>query len=346
MIAPRVFIPAAVLIAACRVEIGPPGGAAQVESSEEPSGQVMIYTSMYRRVIDEISPYLDAHLPGVRVEWLQGGSEKLATRLDAELAAGAPRADLIMTSDPFWYERLKREGHLQPYASIRALAMPRALLDRDGAFVTSRISTMVIAYNERLVERADVPQNFDELFLPRWRGRVTTPDPLGSGTTFTTIAFLVHRHGDALFERIKAAQTVSSGGNSSTLTRIESGEHRLGFVLLENVLAARRRGSPVAYRVPERGAVLVPGPIAILKGTRNPRAARAVYDLLLSPPVQKMIVLGDMHSPYEDVPAPAGAPELSVLLKTEHQWTPEVVDALVKRAPEIRQRFAQVMGGR
>lgn len=332
-------------LGACRVEVGPPQRA-QVAQEEgaPPAGRVTIYTSMYRHVIDAVVPILKDELPEVDVEWLRGGSEKLATRLDAELSAGATRADLILTSDPLWYERLHRDGHLLPYVSVHALRMPRALVHPDGAYATSRISTMVIAYNTRALTREDVPRRFEDLFKPRWAGRVTIPDPLGSGTAFTTLAFLTHRHGADLMAKMKASRTIASGGNASTLTRLESGEHDLGFVLLENVLKAQESGSPIDYVVPEEGAVLVPGPIAILKGTGNPRAAKAVYDVLLSTPVQKQIIAGLMHSPFPQLPAPPGAVALQELLGSHYAWTPEFVEATVAHGNQLRESFAQTMG--
>ena len=183
-----ISILAGLVVCSCRVEVGAPGGqAAQI--SDQPSGTVLIYSSMYRHVIDQVSEVLKKELPEVEVKWLQGGSEKIATRLDAELTAGAPRADLVMISDPLWYQRHKRAGDFAPHASVGALSMPRTLVDRDGIFTTTRISTMVIAYNEKLVAAEDVPRRIPDLFAERWRGKVTTPDPLGSGTTFTTLSF-------------------------------------------------------------------------------------------------------------------------------------------------------------
>ena len=335
------------MLAACRVEIGPPERPAPPENTEDhekPSGKITIYTSMYRPVIAEIEPLLEKALPAVQVEWLQAGSEKIATRLDAELAAGAPRADLVMTSDPLWYERLWREGHLLPHASLRALAMPRELVHAEGGFVTSRISSMVIAYNERTVREEDVPRTFDGLFTERWRGKVTMPDPLGSGTAFTTLAFLVARD-DGIIERMKEARTIASGGNTTAITRLESGEHAVGLVLLENVLMARMAKSPLGYRVPDEGAVLIPGPIAILKKTANPVAARAVYDFMLSAGAQRAIVRGAMHSPFDSVPAPEGAPSIERLLDTEYRWTEGFVARASEESHELRKRFAEIMGG-
>lgn len=341
----RPLLAALLVLAACRIEVGAPSTARSDVETDVPSGSVTIYTSMYRDVIDDLKPVLEAALPSVEVEWLQGGSEKLATRLDTELRAGTPRADLVLTSDPLWYRRLAKEGHLRPYASIRALAMPRALVDPKGAFVTSRISTMVLAYNSLHVTADEAPRTFEALFTTRYAGRVTTPDPLASGTAFTTLAFLVHTYGDELVDRMKAVDTIASGGNSSTLTRLESGEHHVGFVLLENVLAAKKRGSPVEWRLPEEGAVLVPGPIALLAKGPNPAAARAVYDVLLSADAQSAIVAGLMHAPFADIAPPAGAPPLEELLETKYEWSADFVEHAVDGGHALRERFAKVMGG-
>jgi iron(III) transport system substrate-binding protein len=331
-------------LSGCRIEVGAPA-AKCTDAQGAPSGEVMIYTSMYRSVLDQVDPILEAKLPGVQVEWLQSGSEKIATRLDAELSAGATSADLVLTSDPFWYERKKREDHLLRYASLAALALPREMVDRDGAYVTSRISTMVVAYNTRLVSEEEAPRSFAELFDDKWKNAVTIPDPLGSGTAFTTLAYLVDVYGEEIIQRMHRANTVAAGGNSSAITRIETGEQKVGFVLLENVLAAKRSGAPIGYRVPKDGAALIPGPIAILKLSDNPVAARAVYDLLLSPEVQKLIVGGDLHSPYEALDPPAGTPSLHQLKETKHDFTPAFLSRSMERAESLRHRFSAIMGG-
>lgn len=332
-------------LCACRIEVGPPEQKCDPAAGGAPSGEVLIYTSMYRSVIDEVDPLLEAKLPGVRVEWLQSGSEKIATRLDAELAAGSTPADIVLTSDPFWYERKKREGHFLPYASLRALALPRDFVDRDGAYMTSRISTMVLVYNARLVAEADAPASFDDLFSAKWKGAVTIPDPLASGTSFTTLAFLVDSFGESIITRMREARTVAAGGNSAAMTRIEAGEQKVGFVLLENALQAKRSGAPIEYRIPKEGAVLIPGPIAVLKISDNPVAARAVYDLLLSDELQALIVKGDLHSPFQALKPPDGAPPLAELMQTKLQFSPAFLERSYERAESLRKKFSEIMGG-
>lgn len=300
---------------------------------------------MYRHVLDRLTPILQELAPGVGVEWLQSGSEKLATRLDAELAAGATKADLVLTSDPLWYERLARAGHLLPYASLRSLSIPRELLDPEGRYVTSRLSTMVIAYDERRVPAGEAPRSFEALFSERWKGKVTIPDPLGSGTSFTTVAFLTDLHGPAFLARMRDAGTVAAGGNSAAIARLESGEHQVAFVLLENVLQARRNGSPIGFVLPEEGPVLIPGPIAILARSKRPERAKRIYDALLSERAQRIIVDGDLHSPFEPLPPPAGAPPLAELTRGRFTWSRAFLERSLTRTDDLRRALSTTLGG-
>ena len=76
---------------------------------------VTIYTSIYEHVIAALEPVLREAFPDIDVRFFQRGSEDVAARLNSEIAAGRVGADLVMTSDPFWYQELKEAGHLLPY---------------------------------------------------------------------------------------------------------------------------------------------------------------------------------------------------------------------------------------
>lgn len=329
----------------CRVELGPPGakkkGAADLASL--PSGEVWIYTSLYRHVVDDLDRLIHERLPGVSPQWFVAGSEKVAARLDGELAAGGSRADLLLTSDPFHYARLETSGALTPYVPPGALRAPREWLDLDGAWFPTRVSTMVLIYNTRLLTPTTAPHSFTDLGSEAFAGRVILGDPLASGTFFSTIAFLERRLGWDYFRGLRARGVISTGGNSTVLDRVAAGEFSAGACLLENILVAKRKGSPVDYVVPADGAILVPGPGAILRGGSNPEAAKAIADLLTSPDGEAAIVRGDMHAPDPAIAPPAGAPPLAELYATAPRWTPELVAEVGARAEEIRTTFNTVV---
>jgi iron(III) transport system substrate-binding protein len=334
----RATASAALMLAACRIETAAPGGGAGAASGATPTGEVWVYTSMYHPVIDALDPLIQRALPEVKVRWYQAGSEKVANRLDAELSAGGTPADILMTSDPFLYERLKRQGVLLRYASPNSLRTPRGLIDLDGHYAACRVSTMVIAYR---ADVADPPRRFRELTEPRWRGEVAVGDALTSGTAFTWALTMEREYGERFFDELRANGAVVAGGNAAVQQKIESGQARAGVLLLENALAGRASGG-LQFLWPSDGAVAIPGPIALFRFTRNPVAAKALYDYLLSPEAQALIVgAGDMHSVDPRLPGPRGERGLDDLLASARPWDEAFIREGVDRGAAVKAAFAR-----
>ncbi|WP_223646143.1 ABC transporter substrate-binding protein [Corallococcus sp. EGB] len=330
---------AVLLLAACRIESAAPSGGAAVAQSETPSGEVWVYTSMYRHVLDALEPLLKERLPGVQVRWYQAGSEKVASRLEAERAAGAVRADVLMTSDPFLYERLARDGAFLRYASMNSLRIPRTLLDLDARYAAVRLSTMVLVHR---VGAGEAPKSFAALADGSWKGRVAIGDPLTSGTAFTWAVFLQAKHGAAYFEGLRQRGAVVAGGNAAVLQKVESGEVDAGVLLLENALAAKAKGSPIEILWPEDGAVVIPGPAGLFASTRNPVAAKALVDVLLSPEGQRIIVeRGDMHAVDPRLGGPRGEPGLDGLMDRAQAWTPQLLEKGLLHGGDIKESFSR-----
>ena len=329
-----------VLLASCRIESAAPSDAPASAAREgRPTGEVWVYTSMYRHVLDALEPLLKEKLPDVRVHWYQAGSEKVASRLEAERAAGAVRADVLATSDPFLYERLAREGAFARYASPNVLRVPRSLLDLDARYAAIRLSTMVLVHRQGA---SAPPASFEGLVSDSWKGRVALGDPLTSGTAFTWAVFVQAKHGEAFFERLRRKGALVAGGNAAVLQKVESGEADAGVLLLENALAAQARGSPIEVVWPEDGAVVIPGPVAIFQTTRNPVAAQALVDVLLSAEAQRLIVeKGDMHAVDPRLGGPRGQFGVDRLLSRSQPWTPELVEEGLTRGGAIKERFSK-----
>ena len=307
---------------------------------------VTIYTSIYEHVIAALDPVLKEAFPDVTVRWFQRGSEEVAARLNGEIAAGRIGADLVMTSDPFWYDELKEAGHLLEYRSPGAAGIPPALNDPDGAFVTVRVPVMVIAVNTDRVAPAARPRTFRELAEPTWAGRLTMGDPNRSGSAFTAVAALARKYGWEYFEGLRKNGIVAAGGNSAVLNRVMTGEEDAGIILLENLLQAREQNAaaPIGIVYPDDGAILVPSPIAIMKATAAPDAARRVYDFFLSDRGQRAMVSGWMYSPFDNIPPPPGArPWAEVFSAPLLPWTFEYLRDTTAAREAIKRRFNEVV---
>lgn len=308
---------------------------------------ITIYASIYENVIIELDDILAERFPDIEVQWYQKGSEDVATKVNAEIAAGEIQADLIMTSDAFWYEELKDAGHLLAYESPAASTIPASLKDPDNAFVTVRMPVMVMTANAGNLTEAEQPKSFADLTDPKWKGRVTMGNPLQSGSNFTTVAALSKKYGWEYFEKLKANEIVSAGGNSSVLNRVASGEKDVGIILLENLLKVHQEtpDHPARIIYPEDGAILVPSPIAITADCEDPEAAKRIYDFMLSEAGQNALAQqGYMYSPVEGIAPPPGAkPWGEVYASTLVEWTPEYLHETREARDQIKERFSEIV---
>ena len=334
------LVGAALLTWGCRIESAAPrAGTQQSCDATVPGGEVWIYTSAFPAVCDELEALAQKQLPQVKLRWFKAGSEKIASRLEGEFAAGGTQADLLMVSDPFYYKRLKDDGHFTRYASPFVLRVPPSLVDPDAAFATVRVSTMVLAFRGSL---ANPPHSFHELTDPRWKGAVAIGDPLSSGTAFTWAVFEESKEGKAYFRALRENGAVVAGGNAAVQAKIEGGEAKVGVLLLENVLAARAKGSDLSFRYPDDGAVAIPGFGALFHSSRNPIAAKAMYDLLLSPEGQSaMVQKGLLHAADPRQPGPAGEPGLTDLLAHTQPWTVEIWTHGLTDGARVKADFAE-----
>ena len=296
--------------------------------NESKKTSVWIYTSTYKEVLELYKAPLAKEFPDVDIQWFQAGSENVAARLTAEIAGGAPKADLIMTSDLFFYQELKERGQLLKLESPALASLPAPYVDADKTFAVTRFPVMVIAYNKRKID--DKPKGFRDLLSPRFKGKLTMPSPLESGTALTTSLYLFHNFGASYFDSLRAQDVLSAGGNGATMARIESGEKPVGIVLMENVLQSREKGKDwVEFIVPEEGALAMPSPVAVFKATKNPVIAQKIFDWFLSKAAQEILIKGWVYSPFHDTAAPNGAPAWSSLkmqtwdLPTFKKWGQE-----------------------
>ncbi|MBK7860126.1 MAG: ABC transporter substrate-binding protein [Archangiaceae bacterium] len=328
---------ALVALAGCRIESAAPQVASAC-STTKPAGDVWVYTSMYPHVLDALDPVLKAELPAVEVKWVQAGSEKLLNKLEAELQAGGTPADLLASSDPFLYARLKREQRFAPYVSPHALRAPRELVDADGAYAALRLSTMVLVYRRELTAP---PRSFADLTDPRLRGEIAIGDPLTSGTAFTWAVFMEAAWGAEWFQKLRANEAQVAGGNAAVLQKLEGGEAKVGVLLLENALAAKAKGSPIEIQWPDDGAVVVPGFVGLFATSHNPLAAKAVEDVLLSPRGQAVIVAGDMHAVDPRQPGPRNERALEALMKSSRGWTEALLEHGEHDGAKIKNAFAK-----
>ncbi len=305
--------------------------------------EIWVYTSMYKDWLEQMKPDVEKNVPDIKIQWFQGGSEKVAAKINAELSANNLQADVLMTSDPFFYLELKSKDLLFPYESPNAQNIPPSLKDPDHMFVTQRVPVIVLAYNRTMIRPDQAPKSFKELTEEKWKGKVVMGSPLESGTMFTAVANLSAKYGWDFFKKLRANQVVSAGGNQTVREKLENKEFPVGIILLENILQAQAQGSPIDPIYPEDGVIMVPSPVAIFKRTRFPDEAKRLIDDLFSESGQNWMVKANMFSPNPLLPPPVNAKTFGFVLKNSFSWTHEFSLNVHKDHQNIKDMFSKIM---
>lgn len=305
--------------------------------------ELWVYTSIYNDVLDDLAPQVQAAMPEVEVRWYKAGSEEVAARVTAELAAGGTRADVLMTADIFWYENLRQEGHLKVLPPDLLAKVPESLRDPDGTYMASRAAAMVMVVNDAALGGVPAPVSYADLAKPEYKGKVVIGDPLKSGTHFVALALLSRTLGWTWYRSLRANEAVIEGGNSAVLRRIETGDRPIGLLLLENFIKAKQSGSVARLVVPKEGAIVIPSPIAILARARQPEPALKLCRMMMEKSGQEAMVRGRMYPSVPGLPGPPGAPPFADLLAAKMFPDPRLTREIAATAEDLKETFVREM---
>ena len=282
-----------------------------------PSGDVMVYTSIYPDIIDTLcKPNVAKAFPGLKVTWFQGGTEKVKTKIAGEIKANKIGADVLMVADPSYYYYLKDKDLLLDYVSPNCKDV---IADKDpkGAWTAVRINNMIIAYNEAKIAKEDIPTTWSDLLNPKYKGKIAMPNPMLSGSAYVAVGAIADKFGWEFFDKLKANGLKVEEGNSAIQNKLLTGEYMAAIILEENILKIQEtKKEPLKVVYPKEGCILISSPICIMKSTKNPDGAKAAVDWWLSKEGQQAVTKGWMHSVRPDVAPPNGAPKLETLLPT------------------------------
>ena len=310
---------------------------------KESPKEVWIYTSLYKDTIADIQPKLEADFPGVKFNFFQAGSEDIATRVNAEKLAGNTKVDILISSDRFWYEDLANQGALVPFKPTVADQIDASFKHAGGLYTAVSIPVMVLAYNTEALGTKAPPKGFSELADSKWKDAFTTGSPLESGTNFTTVAFLVEKYGWDFFKKLKDNNTLSQGGNSAVMRRLQTKEKPVGWVLLENMLRVQSTDQRLKTVIPSDGAVMHNNVLAIMKKEDAHPAVAKVADWFFGSKGQEAMIRSFMYSPITNSPDPVGAPSFKEIKEKAMPWSEEFVKKTVSARDKMKETYTEIM---
>ncbi len=314
------------------------------------SGVIDFYTSIPKNIASELVRMFMEKYPNIKVNLVRSGTSKLMAKLLAEAKSGKIIADVVWLADPASINVLKSKGLLLRWTPPEARYVPEEFRDPDGYWVAGRIILQVIAYNTKLV--SEPPKTWKELAdgsyaskLPEeWRGKawLAMPNPLYSGAATATVYALTGKYGWEFFKKLKSeGWLVVEKSNGVVLQGILAGKYPVGITLDYMVRARKAAGDPVDYVLPADGVVAIPSPIAIMKDTPYPEAAKLFVRFMLSKEVQEFLASKGVIPARTDVSPPPGAPNIAKLNTIPIDW-----NKLSEELEKVKKTFEElVLGG-
>lgn len=301
---------------------------------------ITLYTSEPQEKIDELLADFAEVEPEIEVEVFRAGTGDLTARLETDLNAGEPGADVFLAADAPTIEGFKEDDLLMELDSEELDAVSPEWQDPEGHYVGTRIIPTVIAHNTADDETA--PASWQELTAADYEGKITLPDPAVSGAAAFNAAvwYLQDDLGEEWYEDLGANAPVIAESNGPVGQAVAEGSQPVGIVVDFMMRDLRDAGSPVDVTYPEEGVPYIYQPIGIFDATDEPEAAQAFVDYVISQRGQEYAVEQNYLPVREDAGSPDGTPALEDITFME-----EDLSEITEVQGEALDAFDSTIGG-
>jgi iron(III) transport system substrate-binding protein len=304
--------------------------------------QATWYVSHYNsETAEALGRAFDAQFPGVKVNVVRTTAQVAFQRLSQDMRARVQNCDVFSSTDLGHYLQLKGDGRFEkftPEAIAHVLPQLRGL-DPDGFFHITSIGTVLINYNTNRVKAEEVPRKWTDLLDPKWQNRVTVGHPSFSGYVGTWVVMMRKLYGWDYFKRLERNKPQIGRSINDTVTMLNSGERWVGAGPGATTLRSASRGNPLAVHYPDDGTMLMVAPTAVMKGSRNPNAARLFFEFLLSKRASEIQVENFSEIVRGDVPTFPGGRDLSQVNLIQ-----PTVQEIEKGIPEVKELWRDTFG--
>lgn len=313
----------------------------QLYAEAKKEGQVTWYTGHYdAQLAAEIGNAFMKKYPGVKANVLKVGSQVLFQRLQQDLKAGAPQSDVFSSTDISHYVYLKQQQAMEKYIPENEAKIVKAFraIDPDGYYHVTWAGIVAITYNTK-VRESDAPKTWRDLLASKWTNRIGLGNPNYSGMVGVWVVAMNNLYGWQYFKTMNQLKPLIGRSIDDTVTMLDSGERLVAAGDPASTLRSAAKGNPLGVVYPADGAIAVIGPSAIIKGAKNPNAAKLFMEFLLSEENMRLVSANFEQSLRPDVRPPAGAKplnEIKVVLPT--------VKEITEGIPVVKEKWRETFG--
>ncbi|CAN1559955.1 AfuA ABC-type Fe3+ transport system, periplasmic component [Rhabdaerophilaceae bacterium] len=285
-----------------------------------------VYSSLDEDQAKALIKGFEAKHPQVKVNAILGSTAPIIARVIAE--AASPQADIIMGNAVSALMAADSRGLLMPYKPANYDKVSVVMRDNRAEPVWVGIDAWAssICFNtvEAGKKNIPAPKSWADLANPVYKGHITMPSPLSSGTALLAVNGWLTTFGEkGGWEFMdKLHENVSKYGHSGSAPcrQAGAGETIIGISYATPGVKAINEGAPIQIILPSEGLGWEIEAAAIVKGAKNLADAKALADWVSSREAAEISAKFLPITAYDDIqvlPKNYPADEKSKLLKMD-----------------------------
>ena len=229
---------------------------------------------------------------GIKVNFVRFSSGEALARVIAE--KNNPRVDVLFGGPVETFAAGISEGVFESYKPPSFARLPDRFRHADGQWVAIADDPLVFMTNNKFLKENNLqpPASWNDLLNPAYKNMLQMADARTSGTAVTRIFSILEVNGrdeNKAFAYMKQlrpnVQLYTKSGGGGTLP-VGLGQAGGGIFFIVDALDTKQKGYDVTVSFPKEGIGTAAEAIALIKGAKNPEAAKKLIDWASSPAMQ------------------------------------------------------------
>ena len=231
---------------------------------------------------------------GIKVNFVRFSSGEALARVIAE--KNNPKVDVLFGGPVETHSAGIKEGVFESYKPPSFDKLAPRFKHADGQWVAIADDPLVFMTSNKFLKDNNLkpPASWSDLLNPAYRNMLQMADARTSGTAVTRIFSVLEVNGRdeaKAFDYMKKlrpnVQLYTKSGGGGTLP-VGLGQAGGGIFFIVDALDTKAKGYDVTISFPQEGIGTAAEAIALLKGAKNPAAAKKLIDWAASPAMQNL----------------------------------------------------------
>lgn len=258
------------------------------DASAQSRTRIVVYSTLEPENVADFKQAFEADNPDLEIVWIRDATGVITARI---LAAGDnQQGDAIWGLAVTSMLQLKAKGLLVPHAPPNLVELKPQFRDKADppSWIGMEAWVGALCFNtiEAEKHKLPVPSSWFDLTNPVYKGHLVMPHPASSGTGYYHVSSWIQLFGEEkawdFMDKLHPNIAVYEHGGSKPCRMAAAGEFAIGISTEITGAQMKTRGAKLETLLPKEGIGWDMDTAAVLKGAKNPAAARRIVDFAAS----------------------------------------------------------------